>query len=227
MTRLLRFLLVSALVVTPAFGQFDTAEVLGTIRDNSDAVIPGATVTLLNVDTGIQATAVSDENGNYIFTPVKVGKYSVSAEMTGFAKAVASGVTVTINARQRVDLKLQVGSLSTTVEVTGAAAVLQMDTSERGQLINTVQVVELPLNGRNYSDLALLTTGVTQTPNSPGGSSGRPREGSFAVNGLRSVFSNYLLDGVDNNAYGTSARRFKPGDAIVSRHRGRIQGDNQ
>jgi len=194
------------LVAAPCFAQFDTADVLGTIRDSTDAVIPGASVTLLNIDTGIQASATTDDNGNYSFTNVKIGKYSVSAEMAGFAKAVASGITVTINARQRVDLKLQVGSLSTTVEVTGAAAVLQMDTSERGQLINTVQVVELPLNGRNYSDLALLTTGVTQTPNSPGGSSGRPREGSFAVNGLRSVFSNYLLDGIDNNSYATSNR---------------------
>lgn len=201
MTKLLRFLLVSALVVTPAFAQFDTADVLGVIRDASDAVIPGATVTLLNIDTGIQATTTTDEGGNYLFTPVRIGKYTVSAEMPGFAKAVASGVTVTVNARQRVDLKLQVGSVTTTVEVTDAAQILKTESSEQGQLINRVQVVELPLNGRNYSDLALLTAGVARSPNAYGG---RYREGSFTVNGLRSAFINYLLDGIDNNAYATS-----------------------
>jgi len=167
-------------------------------------VIPGATVTLLNVETGIQASTISDAAGNYLFTNVKVGSYSVSAEMAGFAKAVASGVTVTVNARQRVDLRLQIGALTETVEVTDAAARLQTDTAEQGQLITKTQIVELPLLGRNYADMALLTTGVTRSPNWYGGT--RPREGSFIVNGLRSVFNNFMLDGIDNNSYATSSQ---------------------
>jgi hypothetical protein len=95
-----------------------------------------------------------------------------------------------------------VGAVTETVEVTAAAAVLETDTSSRSQLINTQGVVELPLNGRTYSDLALLTTGVVKSP------SAGSREGSFVVNGLRSTYNNYLLDGVDNNAYGTSNQGF-------------------
>ena len=107
-----------------------------------------------------------------------------------------------MNARQRVDLVLQVGATSETVEVTAAAALLNTDTSDRGQVVNKVSITELPLNGRQFSDLALLTTGVNKSPSSAS------REGSFIVNGLRSTYNNYLLDGIDNNAYGTSNQGF-------------------
>ncbi len=193
------------LLVTPAFGQFDTAEVLGTVRDSTGSVISNASVTLTNQDTGISAKSTSDDNGNYTFSNVKIGRYTVTAEAPGFSKAVASGITLNVNARQRVDIALQVGAVSESVEVSGAASVLETDSSERGQVINTAQVVELPLNGRAYSDLALLTTGVVKSPSA---SSGTPREGSFVVNGLRSTYNNYMLDGIDNNAYGTSNQGF-------------------
>lgn len=189
----------------PLAAQFDAAEVLGTIRDNSGSVVASPSVKLTNQDTGLEARTTADENGNYTFSNVKIGRYSVSAEATGFSRAVATGVVVNVNARQRVDLTLQVGAVSETVEVSGAAAVLETDSSERGQVINTAQVVELPLNGRAYSDLALLAPGVVRSPSA---SSGTPREGSFVVNGLRSTYNNYLLDGIDNNAYGTSNQGF-------------------
>ena len=190
------------LAAAPLTAQFDTAEVLGTVHDASDSAVSKASVTLLNQDTGIQARSTTDENGNYTFSNVHIGKYTVSAEAPGFSKAVAKDVIVNVNARQRVDLNLQVGAVTDTVEVTAAAAALETDTSARGQVINTSAVVELPLNGRSYSDLALLTTGVVRSP------SASSREGSFVVNGLRSTFNNYLLDGVDNNAYGTSNQGF-------------------
>ena len=195
-------LLLSAL---PAFAQFDTAEVLGTIRDNSGSVLAKPSVKLTNQDTGLEARTTADDNGNYTFSNVKIGRYTVTTEAPGFSRAVATGIVVNVNARQRVDLTLQVGAVSESVEVSGAAAVLETDSSERGQLINTAQVVELPLNGRAYSDLALLTTGVVRSPSA---SSGTPREGSFIVNGLRSTYNNFLLDGIDNNAYGTSNQGF-------------------
>ena len=188
-----------------AYAQFDTAEVLGAVKDNSGAVIARASVTLTNQDTGFHASATTDDGGNFNFTNVKIGKYTLSAEAAGFSKAIASGITVNVNARQRVDLTLQVGAITESVQVSGAAAALQTDSSERGQVINRAQVVELPLNGRSYSDLALLAPGVRKAPSA---SSGTPREGSFNVNGLRSVFNNYLLDGIDNNAYGTSNQGF-------------------
>jgi hypothetical protein len=188
-----------------AYAQFDTAEVLGSVKDNSGAVVARASVTITNEATGIHASARTDDGGNFNFTNVKIGKYTLSAEAPGFSRAVAGGITVNVNARQRVDLTLQVGAVTESVQIIGAASALQTDSSERGQVINTAQVVELPLNGRNYSDLALLAPGVRKAPSA---NSGTPREGSFNVNGLRSVFNNYLLDGIDNNAYGTSNQGF-------------------
>src|SRR5215472_3088888 len=185
--------------------QFETAEVLGTVRDNSGSVVPKAKVTLLQQDTGIESKTTTDENGNYDFFNVKVGLYTVTVEATGFTKFSTTDVMVNVNARQRVDIALQVGAITETVEVTGAAAVLETDSSEHSQVINTQQVVELPLNGRDYSDLALLSTNAVRSPMSVlFAANGTPREGAININGMRSTYNNFLLDGLDNNMYGTS-----------------------
>jgi hypothetical protein len=187
------------------FAQFETAEVLGTVRDSSGALVPGASVTLINVDTGIQSATITDEIGNYDFFSVKVGRYSISVEAGGFSKASVSDISANVNARQRVDVTLQVGQVSETVEVVDAPAVLETDSSEHGQVIPLTAVSELPLNGRNYADLALLSTNAIKSPIAISFSpSGTPREGAFNVNGMRSTYNNFLLDGMDNNAYGTS-----------------------
>ena len=187
------------------YGQFETAEVLGTVRDPTGGGIPGASVTLTNLDTGIQATTTTDENGSYDFFNVKAGRYSVAVEHAGFSKLTTPDVGVTVNARQRVDVTMQIGAITESVEVTGVAAALETDTSEHGQVINTTAVTELPLNGRNYADLALLSTNTVKSPMSATFSAtGTPREAAFNVNGMRSTYNNFLLDGMDNNSYGTS-----------------------
>lgn len=209
MNRLWMILAISALLATPCTGQFDTAEVLGTVRDNSGSVVPNAALTLLNVDTGIKAKALTNENGNYEFSNVKIGTYKITAEATGFSTKVASGINVSVGARQRVDLTLEVGAVSETVEVSGAAAALETDSSEHAQVLQSAAIVELPLNGRNYADLALLSANVVKSPIAVSFSpSGTPREGSFNVNGMRSTYNNFLLDGLDNNAYGTSNQSY-------------------
>jgi hypothetical protein len=195
------------LISTAAFAQFDTATVVGTVRDNSGAVVPGATVTLTNLDTGITTTRVSDANGSFEFITVRVGRYKVTAELQGFSTAFADNVQVAVGARQRVELQLTPGSLTDTVEVVGAATRLETDSSQRGQVITSEQAVQLPLNGREYSALALLSPGVRLSALNTG-SSQTVREGSFNINGLRSTFNNFLLDGIDNNAYGTSNQGF-------------------
>jgi len=196
------FLTICFLFLTPlAYGQFESAEVLGTVRDVSGAIIAGATVTLMNLETGIQSQATTDASGDYDFFNVKVGRYSLSVEKTGFEKFTTSDVRVDVNARQRVDAALQVGVMTQSIEVTGAAATLDTDSSEHGQVVNTQQILELPLNGRNYSDLALLTTNVHKSIYA---FAVPPRTGAFNVNGMRSTYNNFLLDGVDNNAYSTS-----------------------
>src|SRR5215467_2216173 len=137
--------------------QFETAEVLGTVRDKSSAAVSKASVTLLNQDTGIESKTATDEAGNYDFFNVRVGRYAITVEAAGFSKFTTTDVTVNVNARQRVDVELQVGAITETVEVTGVAAVLETDSSEHSQVVNTRQIVELPLNGRSYADLALLS----------------------------------------------------------------------
>jgi hypothetical protein len=190
------------LLAGTTYAQFDAATVLGSVRDSSGGIVPGATVTLKNVATGITATTVSDASGDYQFLNVRIGTYSLRAELQGFSVAEVEGVQVTVNARQKVDLMLKVGSIGETVVVTGAATLLESASSDRGQVIGKEQIVNLPLNGRAYADLALLSPGVRRSAISDS------RDASFNVHGLRSALNSFILDGVDNNSYGTSNQGF-------------------
>ena len=142
--------------------------------------------------------------GDYIFPAVKIGTYEVRAEAPGFSAAVAANVNVTVNARQRVDLTLQVGQVTEVVNVVESTPLLETDSSSKGQVINQRQIVNLPIRGRTYSSLALLVPGVRESQSGNSGDITTRREGSYNVNGLRSVYNNFLLDGVDNNFYGTT-----------------------
>jgi Carboxypeptidase regulatory-like domain/TonB-dependent Receptor Plug Domain len=207
------------LVPSAALAQFDTATVVGTVRDSSNAVVPGAKVTLTSVETGISAVRTSSGDGNYEFAAVKPGQYVVTAEKSGFATALVDNVVVQVGARLRVDLAMPIGGLTEKVEVSAQSPLIETDSSQRGQVITGDQTRALPLISREYSSLALLTTGVKV-----GGTAlttgNTPREGAFNVNGLRSVFNNFLIDGIDNNAYGTSNQGFSnqvmqpPPDAV-------------
>ncbi len=146
---------------------------------------------------------MTDANGNYEFFTVRIGAYLISAEKAGFSIAVVDDVQVSVGARQRVDLSMAVGQLTETVQVSAGNVLLQTDSSERSQVITAEQMLALPLNGRSYSSLALMSPGVRISPLAVSG-----REGAFNVNGLRSTFNNFLIDGVDNNAYGTSNQGF-------------------
>ena len=200
-----RLVLSLVALTTVAFAQFDSAEVLGVVRDPAAAGIVKAAVTLTNQNTGLAVRTETSGDGSFNFTNVKIGTYQLTAEAPGFSRAVAKDIAISVNARQRVDLTLQVGTLAESVEVTDAASLLQTDSSDRGQVIHGTQIVEIPLNGRTYSDLALLSPGVLRTPLAY---SGTPREGAFSINGLRSTYNNFLMDGIDNNAYGTSNQGF-------------------
>lgn len=196
---------VSLLFCASLFAQFETSEVLGTVRDPSGAPIPNVAVVLKNEKTGIETKTLSDGSGNYDFFSVKIGSYSITAELTGFQKFSAASVAVNVDARQRVDINMAVGTSTQVVNVEGAAAVLETDSSEHDQVIHTQQIVELPLNGRSYADLALLSTNVHRSPIGAAFSpSATPREAAFNVNGMRSTYNNFLLDGLDNNAYSPS-----------------------
>lgn len=182
--------------------QFDTAQVLGTIQDAAGLAVAGSDVTLTNLRTGVQQKTTTDASGNYLFTNVKSGEYKLEATAKGFKSSVASGFSVTVNARQRVDLKLEVGSTTESITITDAVAALETDTSSRGTVVGSQQVVNLPLNGRAYADLALLAPGVRRSGIADS------RDASFNVNGMRSSQNNFVIDGVDNNSYGTSNQGF-------------------
>lgn len=187
--------------------QFETAVVLGSVRDANESAVQNATVTLKNVGTENTLTTTTDANGDYQFVNVKIGVYQVIVEANGFNKTVAENINVAVNARQRVDLSLQIATATETVIITDAANPLQTDSSEVGQVIQRKQIVTIPLNGRSYANLALLAPGVREShTNSSIGGGGR--EAAFNVNGLRATMNNFLLDGVDNNAYGTSNQSF-------------------
>jgi pimeloyl-CoA synthetase len=201
-------LICCAFLILPTYvnAQFDSATVLGTVKDPNGAVVAGVIVTLKNIETAITVSTQTDENGDFQFINVKIGNYRVSAEKQGFSIAVAERVNLTVSARQRVDLTLQPGALTENVVVTAGVALLEADSSDRGQVVQREQIVNLPLNGRSYANLALLTPGVRES--SQNGITTSGREAAFNVNGLRNTVNNFLLDGVDNNAYGTSNQSF-------------------
>ena len=203
MTRVFAFAL-SLFVASLCLAQFETATILGTVKDSTGGVIVGGKVTLENLKTGVKSTAQTNEAGTFDFINIAIGDYRVKAEASGFKTAVTDDFTVTVSARQRVDLTLSVGDMTQTVSVKDAAAALETDSSDRGQVINNVTVVNLPLNGRSYADLALLAPGVRKSVLGMDQSSSNYRESSFNVNGLRSAFNNFQVDGVDNNTYATS-----------------------
>jgi hypothetical protein len=176
--------------------QADTGSIQGTIKDQTGAVIPNAKVTLTNEGTKFALTATAGGDGSYIFTPVKIGTYSVSAEAAGFARAVQSHVTLDIQQQLVVDLTLKPGTITQTIEVTAAPPALQTQNASVGQVINSRSVNDLPLNGRNFTFLAQLSAGVN-TPQAD--TRGNAASGAFSANGLRPAQNNYLLDGIDNN----------------------------
>ena len=184
------------LMCAPAFAQKDTGAIAGLVKDQSGAAVAEAKVTITDADRGTTFATSTNGQGEYVASPLKIGRYNVSVEKNGFKKSVVGPVTVDVQARPEVDVTLQVGSISETMTVTTQGPQLETDTSELGQVVGTHTITGLPLNGRNYAQLAQLTAGVA--PTEPG--SRAELSFGFTSNGARSLQNNFLLDGVDNNA---------------------------
>src|SRR5882757_5263976 len=199
--------------------QTDTGRVTGTVADSSGAVVPAASVKLTNTDTGAVQTVVSGDDGNFNFAAILRGRYRVEASHDGFASA-AQSFELQVSQVQTIAFHLNPGVVNTTDEVTDAAPVLDLATSAIGEVVAGRQVTELPLNGRNFTQLALLTPGVTRGNygNSASGVNGdaetfRNSEsggGSLSTNGLRPQANNYILDGIDNNESLVNTLNFFP-----------------
>jgi len=185
------------LVPAKLVAQVDMGSISGVIHDPSGAAIPNAKVTLTNQATNISASTTTGSEGQYTFSPVKIGRYSVSASASGFRTVKQNNVTVDVQQKREVNISLAIGQTTETVVVEAAPPLLQTLDASVGQVIEEAAIDDLPLNGRNFTFLAQLSAGVTQGQQD---SRGLGSSGSFAANGLRPAQNNYLLDGIDNNA---------------------------
>src|SRR5438445_3907833 len=148
-----------------AMSQLPTGTILSAVKDSSGAVIPGASITAKNVETGLTRTGVSAEDGSYRLSALPVGGYEVRVELAGFRRAVRSGLTLTVSQEAVVNFTLQAGAVDQTVVVTEDAPIVNTTSGALGGLVDERKVAELPLNGRNFIDLTLLTPGITQQRN--------------------------------------------------------------
>src|SRR3989442_9038079 len=198
----------SLLLVSSAMAnaQVTTADLVGTIKDSSGAVVPGVTVALTNEATGLRRLTTTSAGGSYSFTSLQPGRYRLTAELPGFRKVERTGVELQVNQRAQIDLDLEVGLVSESLLIEGKAPLLETQSSVLGSVIEEKQVQDLPLNGRNFVQLATLSTGVSGAGSGMRGtimSGTRPddlRPGTeLFVNGNRENSNNYLYDGIDNN----------------------------
>ncbi len=190
------FLLVAISFATPLWAQKDAGAIVGLVRDSTGAVIVDAKVTVVDVDRGSELTLSTNHLGEYVASPLRIGRYRVTVEKQGFKKAVAGPFQVNIQDRISVDLTLEPGMATETMTVTAEGAQLETETSDLGQVVDSQRINALPLNGRNYAQLALLGTGIAAAE--PG--SRVETTYGFSSNGARSLQNNFLLDGIDNNA---------------------------
>src|ERR1700730_2387520 len=190
--------------------KYENGSIVGTIHDASGATVSGASVTVTSAATANVTKTTTNASGDYEVPSLRVGAYSISATATGFAEAIARNITVSVGGRQRMGRTLKVSGSEVTVEVSDVALQIETDSSQRGQPITGYQSAALPLVSRNYSDLLGLVTGSRQAPTAATTTSinSTVRAGAYNVNGQRSMFNNFLLDGMDNNAYGESNQGF-------------------
>lgn len=201
-------LLAGSLLGTVALAQSTTARVEGLVKDESGASVPGTTVTAVNAATNFTKSVVTDSQGNYVLTPLPIGTYTVKAELTGF-QAMSTKVALSVNDVARIDMTLKTGQVSEVVEVVGGAPIIEKSSSSLGTVIDSTQVANLPLNGRNFTQLATLSPGVNRGV--PGGNAsgsqgnaetfryGENGGGAISANGVREQGNAYFYDGIDNN----------------------------
>src|SRR5260370_15061831 len=178
------------LAAIPVAAQLPTGTILGTVRDSAGASIPGAMVTLRNADTNLTKTATTEQDGSYRFPELPVGRYEIKAEAAGFRTETHTGLNLEVTQQGVINFSLQVGATTQQVTITIDIALVNTQDSTLGGTVNETKMAELPLNGRNYIDLALYMPGVNQDKkqrNSAGT--------SFSVNGAPVPSNNFTFDG--------------------------------
>src|SRR5262245_10289528 len=213
---ILVFCFAGALLAVDVFAQA-TGQLTGSVSDASHAAVPGAEVTATGIATGLERKTTTNQQGDYTLPFLPPGEYRVRAQKEGFRQVSRDNVRLEVNQVARVDFALEVGEVSETVEVTAAAPLIESDTSAIGQVIEGKAIEDLPLNGRNFVQLATLGPGVVGVGYGAAGtimSGTRPddlRPGSeLFSNGNREGANNFLMDGVDNNERLTLAIVLRP-----------------
>ncbi|HXJ43862.1 MAG TPA: carboxypeptidase-like regulatory domain-containing protein, partial [Bryobacteraceae bacterium] len=207
------------------FSQANTGRIIGTVSDATGAVAPGVQITIVAVETNRSQTFVTDNSGRYSSGPLQVGVYRVEAQLTGFKHLVRDAVPLQVQETAVVNLDLELGEMTQEIKVTEAGSLVQTVDSSQGQVIDQRRVEELPLNGRDYIQLSLLSEGTQAPPGQGRTATGTndgvgSRAGGFSAGGQRTIDNNYLLDGFNNNTDDTSfdtnqAEAIKPSvDAI-------------
>ncbi len=219
----MRTTLAAALLCATAlalYGQQTTATVVGTVTDPSGAVITGVTVRATNLATNASRDGTSDASGSYSIPFLVAGNYTVTATLTGFQAQKVDRITLQVDQTARIDFKMQVGNVSESVEVSASAAALQTENATVGTVIDSAKILELPLNGRNFIQLAQLVPGVNSgTPGSITVRRGRGSVGqtdqsygatAASANGQRDTANRYLLDGIEVMDYDAVTYSFSP-----------------
>src|ERR1700722_14129182 len=180
----------------------ETSEITGRITDTSGSVVPGADIQITQISTGVKWNVKTNADGYYTQALLPPSSYRVTVILTGF-KQEARNVTIQMEQVARLDFVLQVGSQAETIEVTASAPLLEASNASIGQVVDSQPIQDLPLNGRNYLDLAKLSVGVTEPSGygTTGTTGDRTKNGGgFVANGVRSDQNNFTLDGIDNNS---------------------------
>ena len=197
---ILLLVLLAGFCASLALSQTVNATLLGTVTDASGAVVPGAKITIMEVNTGIGRSGQANESGNYTFPNLPPGQYAVTVEATGFKKETRKGIDVIVNSTMRVDVQLQPGSMTETIEVTGAAPLLQTDRADTGVKIESEQVAAMPLSAnRNFQGLLNLVPGTTKATFQHSQFFNATSSLQTEVNGQMRQGNSYQIEGIDNN----------------------------
>ncbi len=191
MIRVVAGLCLALLLGLPLFSQVNTGRILGTVTDQTGGVIAGAMVTVTNTETGVARNLVTDGAGEYIAPNLNAGKYSVRASTAGFQSFERQNIELEVGKDERIDAQLTPGQVTQTITVSEAAPLLDTTSATVTGTINTENIVDIPLNGRNYQNLLQLRPGVTTKPG--GGTL------TTSTNGLRPEDNNYYVEGLDND----------------------------
>ncbi len=189
-----------ALMVSAAFAQQGRGTILGTVTDSSGAVIPGATITITNTSTNLGAAVVSNDDGYFVAPNLLVGAYSVSATKEGFKKALRSGVQLEVDQRAEINLTLEAGAVSETVEVSSQAPLVDTTTATFGKVVENRRVQDLPVNGRNALSLVLLAPAVQSGvgPTASGFADRGTQVSMIRINGSPLATNNLIVDGLSS-----------------------------